>query len=106
MPDRLDRWLVRTEVPMLVLALVAVAAYLGDLLGAWTAMGVGGGYRVAAVVVDLVFVVDLAAKLIFGGVSYVRTPWFLVDLVCTLPIFASLSVAPTALQSLRFVRAF
>jgi adenylate cyclase len=104
--ERLERWLDRTELPMLVLATAGVAGYLLDLDGVWRANGLEGAWGVASAVIDLAFVVDLLAKGVLLRARYFASPWFLVDLVCTLPILATLGSAPSVLAGLRFVRAF
>src|SRR5262245_31845211 len=91
---------------MLVLATAAVAGYLLDLDGVWRAAGVDGAWRVVGLAIDLAFLVDLVAKIVLLRMRYLATPWFLVDLVCTLPILGALGAAPGALAGLRFVRAF
>ncbi len=100
----LEPWIERSERPMLVLAAAAVAIYLVDLLGWWRATGLQGGYLAFAI--DACFVADLALKLGVMRGRYLRSPWFLVDLVCTVPILSTLSVFPSALLGLRFVRMF
>ena len=104
--ERAERWIDASEVPMLVLAGVAVAIYLVDLAGMWAAWGLTGPYRTLALLVDLCFVVDLVAKAVVLRGAYLRSPWVLVDVICTVPILSTLSAAPTALQGLRSVRAF
>jgi len=104
--EQLSEWVDRAEVPLLWLAAVAVGAYVADLLQVWSMLGMADGYRWVALSIDLVFVVDLVVKLVARGTSYVRTPWFLVDLICALPVVSTISAAPNALQGLRFVRMF
>lgn len=91
---------------MLALAFAAVAVYVGELAGVWAWAGMEQPYHAIAVALDLAFVVDLALKVGLGRAAYVRSPWAIVDVVCTAPVLASLSVAPTALYGLRFLRAF
>ena len=104
-----SRWaegIERTEVPLLWLAGLAVGLYLLDLAGVWAAYGVDTVYDIVALCIDLVFVTDLVVKLVVLGRSYVTTPWFLVDLLCALPVLSTAWVALQALQGLRFVRVF
>jgi len=100
--ERIDR----AEVPLLWLAGVAVALYLLDLAGVWSAYGLSSAYNLAALLIDLVFVADLTVKLVTLRRSYVTTPWFLVDLLCALPVLSTAWQALQALQGLRFVRMF
>lgn len=105
-PERLERWLDRTDLPMLGLAVVAVLGYLLELDGFWREVGAQRAWQVVAFVIDLAFVADLTAKAALLRQRYLLTPWFLVDLVCTVPVLSTLSLAPGALSGLRFVRAF
>lgn len=86
------------------LAAVAVGLYMADLAGWWAALGVAPLVGGVALVIDLVFVLDLALKLVAGRARYLRSPWFVVDLLCALPVLSSFSAAPTLLQGLRLVR--
>jgi len=104
--EQISAWIERAEIPLLCLAGIAVGAYVLDLMQVWDGAGLTDAYRWAALVIDLVFVVDLLAKLATRGLAYVRTPWFLVDLICALPVLSTASAAPSALQGLRFVRMF
>ena len=96
----------RSEVPLLWLAGVAVGLYLLDLAGVWAAYEAEVAYDVVALCIDLVFVTDLVVKLAVLGRRYVATPWFLVDLLCALPVLSTAWSALQALQGLRFVRVF
>ena len=103
---RVQRWVERAEGFTLVLAGVAVALYLAELKGVWSALGIEGPVLIIALLIDLVFVVDLLAKVWSMRGEYVRSPWFVVDLISATPILASLQLLPTSLQGLRFVRGF
>ncbi len=96
----------QTEVPLLWLAGGAVGLYLLDLAGLWAAYEAELVYDVVALCIDLVFVTDLVVKLAVLRRSYVQTPWFLVDLLCALPVLSTAWSALQALQGLRFVRVF
>ncbi len=96
----------RAEVPLLWLAGLAVGLYLLDLGGIWASQGLEMAYEVVALGIDLVFVTDLVVKVAVLGRSYLRTPWFLVDLMCALPVFSTAWSTLQALQGLRFVRMF
>ncbi len=107
MPSRsLKWWLLRLDAPLLGLALVAVAGYLADLHGLWTDLGVRELYSWSAKVVDLIFAADLALKLKAFGRPYLKGPWFVIDLLSSLPVLTFLSRIPATLQSLRFLRMF
>ena len=96
----------RAEVPLLWLAGVAVGGYLADLAGVWAGHGLEAAYEAVALGIDLVFVVDLLVKLAVLGRAYVRSPWFLVDLLCALPVLSTAWSTLQAIQGLRFVRMF
>ncbi len=95
--DRTDRWL-------LGLAGIAVAIYLVELRGGWKALGIQREYQVAALLIDAIFVVDLSLKCWLMGKSYVRSVWFVVDLLSALPILSSLALFPSAFEGLRVAR--
>lgn len=58
--------------------------------------------------IDLAFFLDLSAKVIFLRTKYIKSPWFLIDLVSTLPIISSATELMGALgpelQSTRVAR--
>jgi hypothetical protein len=93
------------ERPLLAASVLAVLVYLGELAGVWTAWGVAEPVHLLALGLDVAFLIDLGAKLLVERRDYVRGPWFVVDLVCALPILATVG-APPALEGLRFVRMF
>ncbi len=93
------------ERPLLAASVLAVLVYLGELAGVWTAWGVAEPVHLLALGLDVAFLIDLGAKLMVERRDYVRGPWFVVDLVCALPILATVG-APPALEGLRFVRMF
>jgi len=104
--EQVSEALERAEGPLLWLAAGAVGVYVADLAGVWAAAGLEVAVGWVALGIDAIFVVDLLAKQWSRGVPYLRTPWFLVDLLCALPLLSTLSAAPSALQGLRFVRLF
>lgn len=89
---------------MLLAAAVAVGIYLMDLAGLWESWGLMYPYHALALVIDLMFVVDLLSKSVVQRRSYWTSPWFVIDLLCTLPVLSSLALAPHFLQGLRFIR--
>jgi len=103
--ERLAQWIERAEGPMLLAAGVAVAIYLLELWGVWQSMGLQMPYLALAIFIDLLFVADLVAKVVALRGAYLRTPWALIDLLCTLPVLASLSLIPGVMNALRFARA-
>ena len=91
---------------MLLLAAFAVAIYLIDLRGLWAVWGVEPIFRVASLVVDVIFVADLVLKLLVLRKNYLRSPWFVVDFISALPVIASLAHVPDLVHALRFLRGF
>ncbi len=102
--ERAREWIEAAEQPMLVAAAVAVGLYLADLAGWWEAWGLSRLHLGLSLAIDLLFAADLAVKLAVLRGPYVRTPWFAIDLLCTIPILSTVTVAPGALQGLRVVR--
>ena len=100
------RILDRIENPMLILAGLAICLYLGNLMGIWTRMNLESVYFWAALSIDIVFVLDLVLKVSIQRGEYLRSPWFLIDLISTLPIVDALITLPTSSQGFRFVRGF
>ena len=101
---RLRKLVERTETPVLLLAAIAVAIYLGDLAGFWADHGLAGATSILAAALDVIFVIDVVLKVAVLGRPYVRTGWFFIDLVSALPVVATLGGAPAAMRGLRFVR--
>lgn len=94
----------RSEQPMLWLAATAVIIYLMELKGFWVSFDIEQSYLYVALAIDLMFLIDLVVKVALFRGSYVKSPWFLIDLFSTLPILAHLTMVP--LRGLRFVRTF
>ncbi|MCK6507089.1 adenylate/guanylate cyclase domain-containing protein [Myxococcota bacterium] len=103
-PATLARLIEASDRPMLVATIFAVAAYLAQLAGLWPMLGLDTAYRRFSLVVDLVFLADLLLKLLVLRGPYLRSPWFLVDLVAALPVLGSLPRMPDAIAALRVVR--
>ncbi len=91
---------------MLTLAAAAVGLYVAGLYGVWDQLGLGGAYVVVALVIDVIFVLDLAVKLAAQRSRYLSTPWFVVDLVCALPILSTAALLPSVVNGLRLMRMF
>ena len=100
----LVRLIEASDGPMLVVAVFAVAAYLAQLAGLWPMLGLAWAYQGFSLVVDLVFLGDLLLKVAVLRGSYLRSPWFLVDLVAALPVLGSLPRMPESIAALRVVR--
>ena len=96
----------RIENPMLILAGLAICLYLGNLIGIWAKMNLESVYFWAALSIDIVFVLDLVIKISIQRGEYLRSPWFLIDLISTLPIVDALITLPASSQGFRFVRGF
>jgi class 3 adenylate cyclase len=103
--ERLSKFLDAAERPLLVGAAIAVGLYLGELAGLWASLGVEGPVGVLAAAFDAIFVLDLFLRMLAGRLDYLRTPWFVIDLVCALPALTTLG-GPRLLEGLRFVRMF
>lgn len=103
-PPALVRLIEASDGPMLVATVFAVAAYLAQLAGLWPMLGLDSAYRGFSLVVDLVFLADLLLKVTILRGPYLRSPWFLVDLVAALPVLGSLPRMPDAIAALRVVR--
>jgi class 3 adenylate cyclase len=95
--DAMDR-------PLLVLAILTMIFYLIDLRGL---MGWGrSAYVVLTLVIDFFFLFDLVLKLLTFGTKYIRTPWFLIDLLSCLPVLDVLANSVFSFRAIRFIRGF
>src|SRR4051812_15739482 len=102
--SRLERLIEAMDRPLLGLAIVSMSLYLLDLHGL---MGrARGAYLLLTFLIDTVFVIDLVLKLRAEGMVYVRTPWFLIDLLSCLPLIDVLANGIPGLRATRFVRGF
>ncbi len=102
--DAIEKRFDRSDPYMLALAGFAVAIYLAELRGVWAGAGIQTAYRVLAVTIDAIFVVDLLLKVKFLGKRYTSSPWFLIDFLSALPLLAAFSQVPQFFEGLRFVR--
>jgi len=91
---------------MLWLAAFAIIIYLAELKGVWMTLGIFELYRVVALAVDVIFVVDVIVKCWALRSAYIRSPWFAIDVISALPIVASISTIPDLVHGLRFMRGF
>lgn len=103
---RRERWLDKVETFMLFLAFIAVTLYMMELLGTWSALGVEKEYNIVSFVIDLTFVINLLVKIVVLRNNYLNSPWFVIDLISSLPILAYLTLLPGSFEALRFVRGF
>ncbi|WP_159452201.1 adenylate/guanylate cyclase domain-containing protein [Singulisphaera sp. GP187] len=90
--------------PLLALAILTILVYLFDLLrglGDWRTTWLG-----FSLLIDGIFVVDLLLKLRVYGMSYVQTPWFMIDLISCLPLIDAIAIGVKPIRAVRFVRGF
>lgn len=86
--SRAEHLLEKSNKPILVLAVLAVVLYILELfrlippsfslLFLWTNF-----------LIDFIFLLDLIAKVSILGRSYLKSPWFFIDFVSTIPIISS-----------------
>lgn len=101
---RLEHLIETMDRPLLVLAIVTLVFYLLDLkayLGPLRPV-----YHVLSVLIDFIFVADLALKMWTYGREYVHSPWFLIDALSCVPIIDLLANFVRPLQAIRFIRVF
>ncbi len=88
MPRPLEKRLQALDRPLVFLALFAVLLYLAQLFRL-----VPASLRLPAFwvsfAIDLTFLVDLIAKCAVLGRSYLKSPWFVIDLISTTPVIGS-----------------
>lgn len=92
--------------PLIGLAVVAVALYLADLAGLFADPATWRVYAAISLCFDIVFFADLVVKLVVLRGPYIKSAWFIVDLVAALPLLSALTLLPNAMHGLRFVRTF
>lgn len=109
-PSAVELWIARAEKPSVWIALLSIGLYLGELRGLWTAWGLEPAYRVVSLAIDLLFAADLLVKVWALGKPYLRSPWFFIDLISTLPLVSAFghipeeALAASVPQALRVVR--
>jgi len=84
----MEKRLERFGTPVLVLAGIAIALYLLELFRLIPA-SLHAPMLWINFFIDFIFFVDLCAKLVILRTEYIKSPWFLIDLVSTLPIISS-----------------
>src|SRR5437016_1976499 len=100
--QRLETLIEAMDRPLLGLAVAAIVLYLLDVRGlprGW----LGTSVSLLSSLIDVVFALDLVLKLVAQGRAYTRTPWFLIDLLSSLPVLDTLSCG---LFPTRVVRVF
>lgn len=106
--SRSARILERSNKPILFLAGLAVILYILELFRIIPPELVPF-FLWLNFIIDFIFLVDLTAKCLILGRSYIRSPWFFIDFISTLPIISSAfelagSLGPQ-LQATRVARA-
>ena len=96
----------RTEKLMLVMAGLATFIYVGQLVGVWARLNLETVYFWVGLSIDVVFVFDLLLKVSIRRTEYLRSPWFLIDFISTLPILEALIALPVGNEGFRFIRIF
>lgn len=86
--SKAERLLERSNKPILVLAVVAVFLYILELFRVIPS-SLMTAFLWLNFLIDCIFLIDLIAKSTILGRSYLRSPWFLIDFVSTLPIISS-----------------
>lgn len=88
MNSNLERRLELFSIPVLVLAGVAIILYILELFRL-----IPASMRVPMLwinfLIDFVFLADLISKVVILRGKYIKSPWFLIDLISTLPIISS-----------------
>lgn len=106
--DKARRILERSNKPILFLAGLAVVLYILELFRV-IPNALITPFLWLNFIIDFIFLIDLTAKCLILGRSYIRSPWFFIDFISTLPIISSAfelagSLGPQ-LQATRVARA-
>jgi|GEM_PF-1294689 len=99
-----ERLIEAMDKPLLLLAVLTLILYLADLVG-----GLGQArmtWLALSLIIDALFVADLLLKLWVYGTAYVQTPWFLIDLISSLPLLDAIVTGFEPIRTVRFVRGF
>jgi hypothetical protein len=86
--SRLEHILERSTQPILVLAGLAVALYILELFRVVPRQFMTP-FLWVNFLIDFIFLIDLVTKCIVLGRGYLRSPWFFIDFISTLPIISS-----------------
>ncbi|GAC1466378.1 MAG: hypothetical protein NVSMB9_06840 [Isosphaeraceae bacterium] len=103
--SRLQPLIGAMERPLLVLAIVAMVLDLVDRIGT-TDVWVSRTITFFTAVIDFLFLFDLLITLYVYRRSYTESPWFLIDLLSSLPILDTLANRVSPLRAFRFFRGF
>jgi hypothetical protein len=88
MDNMMERQLERFNMPVLILAGIAIVLYVLELFRL-----IPEALRMPMIwinfLIDFVFLLDILAKSIILKGKYLKSPWFLIDFVSTMPIISS-----------------
>ena len=94
----------------MLLAFASVVLYPTELQGIWDETDRKVIYTSVVIFIDILFLFDIAVKIFARGKKHLLSPWFLIDLVSTLPASGSLfhifgfDPALRAIRGFRFLR--
>ena len=83
-----EKLLERSNTPILVLAILAIVLYVLELFRV-VPPSLMLPFLWLNFLIDFIFLLDLIAKWRILGRSYLKSPWFFIDLISTLPIISS-----------------
>ena len=83
-----EQWLEKANRPTLILAAAAVILYIIELFHV-VPDGLLPAFLWVNFLIDFIFLIDIIAKATILGREYLKSPWFLIDLISTLPIISS-----------------
>lgn len=83
-----EKLLERSNTPILVLAILAIVLYLLELFRI-VPPSLMLPFLWVNFLIDFIFLLDLIAKCSILGRNYLKSPWFFIDLLSTLPIISS-----------------
>ena len=83
-----ERLLERSNNPILILAALAIVLYILELFRV-VPKSLMTPFLWINFLIDFIFLLDLSAKVLILGRGYLRSPWFLIDFVSTMPIVSS-----------------
>jgi len=86
--SKAENMLERTNKPILVLAILAIILYILELFRV-VPRSLMLPFLWLNFLIDFIFLIDLIAKCSILGRSYLRSPWFFIDFISTLPIISS-----------------
>ena len=83
-----EKLLERSNTPILVLAILAIVLYVLELFRV-VPRSLMLPFLWVNFLIDFIFLLDLMAKCSILGRNYLKSPWFFIDLLSTLPIISS-----------------